>query len=230
MTTKTKSSRNLGASVGLLVLRLVFGSLMMGHGAQKLFGWFGGPGMNGTTAWLGSMGMRPPKFWALLAGLSEFGGGLLMALGFLNPIGPLLAFGAMAMATVKAHLGKPIWASQGGLEFPLTNMAIASALMAHGPGDLSLDGATGLRLPRWLVIPGLLGVALTVAYSSFGQQFPELQAKVVGGLRSTLQTAQQVKQLAASQTTARTQSQTQAPSANGASAAAAGQTPSTPRP
>lgn len=72
----------------LLIVRIVVGLLFFGHGAQKLFGWFGGGGLNATTGWLGSIGLHPARFWALLAGLSEFGGGILLALGLLNPLGP----------------------------------------------------------------------------------------------------------------------------------------------
>lgn len=152
-------------SFGLLVLRLIFGALMAGHGAQKLFGWFGGPGLKGTTGWMESMGMRPGKPWAFLAGASEFGGGALTLLGFLNPFGPLGSIGAMAMATAKVHRGKPIWVTSGGAELPVTNIAIALALAVAGPGKYSLDCALNLRLPRRLIlVPGLLLAAGSVAY------------------------------------------------------------------
>src|SRR5919204_3486187 len=124
-------------NLALLILRLALGALMAGHGAQKLFGWFGGHGLQGTAGWLESMGLRPGRQWALLAGLSEFGGGVLTLLGFLNPLGPLAAIGAMGMATAKVHWGKPIWVTSGGAEFAITNAAIALALGLAGPGDFS---------------------------------------------------------------------------------------------
>src|SRR4051812_39656791 len=93
----------------LLILRLVFGGLMAGHGSQKLFGWFGGPGPKGTSKMVESMGLKPGKVWGLMAGASEFGGGALMLLGAFNPIGSLGTIGSMEMATAKAHWGKPIW-------------------------------------------------------------------------------------------------------------------------
>src|SRR5438552_16407426 len=112
-------------NLALLILRLTVGALLAGHGAQKLFGWFGGHGLQGTAKWLESMGLRPGRQWALLAGLSEFGGGVLTALGFLNPLGPLGTIGAMGMATTKAHWGKPIWLTSGRAERPVPNRAAA---------------------------------------------------------------------------------------------------------
>ena len=81
-----------------------------------------------------------------LAGLSEFGGGVLTLLGFLNPIGPIGVIGSMAMATITAHGGKPIWVTEGGAELPVTNIAAATALVVNGPGKWSLDRALGIRL------------------------------------------------------------------------------------
>src|SRR3954470_14173684 len=92
-----------GVDAGLLELRGTFGSLMAGHGAQKLFGWFGGHGLNGTSMWLESLGYKPGKPWAIAAGVSEFGGGVLTSLGLLHPIGPLLTLGSMGTATFKVH-------------------------------------------------------------------------------------------------------------------------------
>src|SRR4051812_2093695 len=97
------------ADVGLLGLRITLGGLLAGHGAQKLFGLFGGFGLAGVAGWLESLGMKPGRFWALLAGGSEFGSGLLIAAGFLNPLGPIGLFGPMVIAWNKAHAGKPIW-------------------------------------------------------------------------------------------------------------------------
>lgn len=155
-------------NVGLLILRLTVGGLLAGHGAQKLFGAFQGPGIQGTTGWMESMGLRPGKPWAFLAGLSEFGGGLLTLLGFLNPIGPLGAIGAMGMAATKVHWGKPVWVTSGGAELPLTNIAAATALALAGPGDISLDKALGIRLPRRVVfLPGLVLVAISVGAGLF---------------------------------------------------------------
>jgi len=146
----------------------VLGGLLAGHGAQKLFGSFSGPGIEGTSGFMEMLGLTPGKPWAFLAGLSEFGGGVLTALGFLNPLGPIGAIGAMTMATTTAHKGKPIWVTEGGAELPVTNIAAATALILNGPGKWSLDRALGLRLPRWLAPLGLVMVILTVIYAGSG--------------------------------------------------------------
>lgn len=92
--------------IGLLILRLVLGLILAGHGAQKLFGWFDGPGLQGTTGWLRSLGLRPAPFWAFMAGLGEFGGGLLLALGLLSTLGSLGLIAAMLMSIILVHWSK----------------------------------------------------------------------------------------------------------------------------
>lgn len=160
---KRKNTRH--TDIALLGLRITTGSILAGHGAQKLFGWFGGHGMEATAGWLESTGLEPGKPWATAAGLSEFGGGLLMALGFLNPVGALTAVGAMSMATAKGHWNKPFWNQNGGPELPVTNAVVATAIALAGPGRYSLDNVFGIKLPRWLIVPGLLAA---FALGAFG--------------------------------------------------------------
>lgn len=160
---------------GLLTLRLVCGGLMAGHGAQKLFGSFGGYGLEGTAGWLESMGLKPGKTWALLAGGGEFGSGVLTALGFLHPLGPIAMFGPMVMAWNKAHAGKPIWVTSGGAELPLMNLATATALAFTGPGRYSLDEALDLDIPTWLVALTIAGVAGGVLAGVFTAEEPPQQ-------------------------------------------------------
>ena len=118
--------------------------------------------------------MRPGRPWAYLAGLSEFGGGVLTGLGLLNPLGPLGVIAAMSMATRKAHWGKPIWVTEGGAELPVLNIAISTALMVREPDAFSLDRLLGIRLPRWVGPVGLLGIILTLLYSELGaEEAPE---------------------------------------------------------
>jgi putative oxidoreductase len=151
-----------------MVVRVVQGSLMAGHGAQKLFGSFGGPGLEGTSGFMEMLGMRPGRPWAYLAGLAEFGGGVLTALGLLRPLGPLGVIGSMSMATRKAHWDKPIWVTEGGAELPVLNFAISTALMIREPDRFSLDRLLGIRLPAWVGPVGLVGVILTVLYAELG--------------------------------------------------------------
>jgi putative oxidoreductase len=157
-------------SIARLIVRLTVGGLLAGHGAQKLFGSFGGYGVEGTAGWLESMNLKPGRQWAILAGVSEFGGGMLTALGALNPIGPIMSMGAMLMATVKVHAGKPIWVTAGGAELPVTNMAVQSALILAGPGKLSFDGLLGIRIPRWFGFAALAGMIATVALAVTNSQ------------------------------------------------------------
>src|ERR671933_2463760 len=121
-------------NLAALILRAALGLLLAGHGSQKAFGWFNGPGLEGTSGFMEMLGLRPGRPWAVLASLSELGGGVLTALGLLNPVGPLGVIGAMSMATAKAHWGKPIWVTEGGAELPVFNIAASTALILGGPG------------------------------------------------------------------------------------------------
>src|SRR5215216_2031081 len=165
-----------------MVVRVVQGSLMAGHGAQKLFGSFGGPGLEGTSGFMEMLGMRPGRPWAYLAGLAEFGGGVLTALGLLRPLGPLGVIGSMSMATRKAHWDKPIWVTEGGAELPVLNIAISTALMIREPDRFSLDRLQGIRLPRWLGPVGLVGIILIVLLSELeADELPEQEEEAREG-------------------------------------------------
>jgi putative oxidoreductase len=145
--------------LGMLLVRLVIGAVMFGHGAQKLFGWFGGHGLAGTGAFFEShLRLRPGKFWALLAGLSESGGGLLFALGLLNPLGSVGIIAAMLIAIILVHWPK-FWAQDGGIEYMLVLIAASLAGALAGPGAWSLDAVLGISLPN----PATLIVALMLA-------------------------------------------------------------------
>ena len=180
-------------NLALLVLRLTTGGLMMGHGAQKLFGWFGGSELKGTSGWMESMELKPGRPWAWMASLSEFGGGALTTLGLLDPAGPLALIASMTMATAKVHWGKPIWVTTGGAELPLTNTALATALILTGPGAYSLDSLLGTRLPRWVAIPGLAAIAAGIALGNR----PDLTQRLASP-QQTPETAEPERQVAAS--------------------------------
>ena len=150
--------------LGLLVLRLVVGLTLAGHGAQKLFGWWGGPGMAGWTQAVTRLRIRPPVPFAWLAALSELGGGLLFALGLLSPLGTLALTGTMLVAVATVHWPNGFWTSKRGYEYNLTVIASAVAVGLTGPGTYSLDQALGIHLPEPLtLLVGLVAVVLGVA-------------------------------------------------------------------
>jgi len=154
---------------GLLLARLVFGLVMAAHGAQKLFGWFGGHGLAAVANMFGSLGFRPGRFFAATAALAEFAGGLLMALGLLGPVGPAVVLSVMTVAAVAVHLKNGLFAMANGIEVPLLYGAAAAALALTGPGSYSLDTLLGLAgiwtAPVvWTVLAaGIAGAAITLA-------------------------------------------------------------------
>ena len=137
--------------LGLTVLRVALGATFFAHGAQKLFGWFGGPGLEGTAKGFDSMGMKPGKRNAVLAAGSETGAGALFALGLATPAAAAGAVGVMGEAIRTVHGEKGFFNTEGGYEFNLVLMAAAVTLADLGPGDLSVDEALGLKLhgPLW---------------------------------------------------------------------------------
>ena len=126
-------------NLGLLIIRLVVGILFIGHGAQKLFGKFGGYGLKGTGGWFESIGMKPGITMALLAGLAELVGGVLFAFGLLTPLAGIMIAGTMVMAIVKVHGPNGLWATENGYEYNLTLLAITIGIALIGPGQYALD-------------------------------------------------------------------------------------------
>jgi len=148
--------------VGLLVGRTVLGLLMAGHGAQKLFGWFGGYGLAGTGGFMESIGFRPGRFFAAAAATAELIGGLLTALGLLGPIGPALVVAVMIVASVAVHWRHGVFAQQNGVELPLLYATGAAALTLTGPGRYALDtlaGPTVLGSPAFAWLALATGIA-----------------------------------------------------------------------
>lgn len=129
---------------GLLLARLTLGLLMVGHGSQKLFGWFGGYGIAGTAGYFESLGFRPARLFVITAALSEVASGLLVALGLLGPVGPALLLSVMIVAAVSVHLKNGLFAAKNGIEVPLLYATGAVALAFVGFGPFSLDAALGI--------------------------------------------------------------------------------------
>ncbi|WP_338555074.1 DoxX family protein [Paenibacillus sp. KS-LC4] len=124
---------------GLLIIRVVLGLLMVGHGAQKLFGWFGGYGLKGTGGWLDSIGVKPGVLMALAAGLSEAVGGLLFAAGLWTWLGAVLLIIPMIMAIAKVHGANGLWSTQNGYEYNLVLIAVFVGVALTGAGEWSID-------------------------------------------------------------------------------------------
>ncbi len=147
--------------LALLFVRIVIGALLVGHGSQKLFGWFGGFGFAGTRGFMGSvLRLRPATFWTGTAIASELGGGLLFASGLLSPFGGLAIVAAMTMAAITAHWPK-LWIQDNGLEYVLVLGVVAASVGLAGPGAYSLDNAFGIDLPAPATF--LVGLAAVAA-------------------------------------------------------------------
>ena len=146
--------------LGLTLFRAVIGATMFAHGAQKLFGWFGGHGLHATGQAFDSMGMKPGKRSALVAGTSEAGGGALLATGFLTPLGSAAIIGVMSQAVRSVHKEKGFFVTEGGYEYNLALVASALVLADLGPGPVSLDRALGTELRGPLVALAALGAGL----------------------------------------------------------------------
>lgn len=129
--------------LGRLLVRGAIGALMIGHGTQKLFGWFGGGGPEGTGQFFEQVGLRPGKRNAVAAGTAETGGGALLALGLATPAAVAALQGVMLSAIRHVHWKHGPWAANGGYEYNLILVAALFELAEHGPGRLSLDAARG---------------------------------------------------------------------------------------
>jgi putative oxidoreductase len=133
-------------NIALLVLHGLVGLLFVGHGAQKLFGVFGGHGIEGTGGFFESLGLRPGRVHAIAGGAAELIGGILLTLGLLLPLGAALIVAVMTTAIVTVHFQKGVWNSDGGFEYNAVLIAVALVLAAVGGGELSLDSVLELDL------------------------------------------------------------------------------------
>lgn len=132
--------------LGIFLLRAVVGLTLAAHGAQKVFGWFGGHGLDGTGQFMTMLGFRPGRRHALTAGLAEAGGGVLLALGLLTPVGAALGASVMLVAAVTAHVKNGFFNSSGGFEYNLVLGVSALSIAFIGPGVASIDALLGYSL------------------------------------------------------------------------------------
>jgi putative oxidoreductase len=167
--------------LGLAVLRWIVGGLFFGHGTQKLFGWFGGHGPEGTGKFFESLGLRPGRRHATAAGATEAGGGALLALGLFTPAAAAGLIGTMFTAIRKVHGPKGPWVTDGGYEYNLVLIAAVLALADVGPGDWSLDHALGTEvkgpLVALLALAGGIGGAFALTELGASEPEPATQAQ-----------------------------------------------------
>jgi putative oxidoreductase len=161
--------------LGIALLRVVIGGLFVGHGLQKLKGWFGGKGPEGTGEMFHGLGLRPGRRNALAAGASETAGGALLAAGLLTPVAGALITGTMATAIRKVHGPKGPWVTQGGYEYNLALIAAMLAIVDAGPGRFSLDEVLGIEASGPFVAAAQLaaGLAGSAAVIALGERAPE---------------------------------------------------------
>jgi putative oxidoreductase len=170
--------------LGLLVLRIVVGLLFMGHGAQKLFGMFGGHGLHGTAGFFEQgLGLRPGKVHATGAGVAEFFGGLLLALGLFTPLAAAALIATMTVAVITVHWAKGVWSTEGGYEYNAVLMAVAFAVTAVGPGNWSLDHEFGFDISGagWALAALAAGIVGGAAMWTVGKSLGRSSAEQPAG-------------------------------------------------
>ena len=155
--------------LGLLTVRAAVGLVFAAHGAQKLFGWWGGPGMDRWTGVIEGMGVRPARLWATISALNELGGGLLLAIGLLTPVAAAVVVAQSAVIVARVHWAKGFWNTQGGYEYPLVLGSVALGLAFTGPGSWSLDDLMPLDLLYqplviWMVVAFALAGSLVAIF------------------------------------------------------------------
>jgi putative oxidoreductase len=129
--------------LGRLLLRMVVGGFFIGHGTQKLFGWFGGGGLQGTAEGFEQLGLKPGRVHASAAGVAEAGGGAMLIAGLETPLAAAALTATMLTAIRTVHFKNGPWATNGGYEYNAVLVAVALALAEFGPGPLSLDALRG---------------------------------------------------------------------------------------
>ena len=150
----------------LLLVRVLVGLLFVGHGAQKLFGLFGGQGMAPFVESMNKVGAQPAAFWAYFAATGELVAGVLLVLGLLTPFAAAVLIAEMAVAVFDVHWPKGLWSQQGGFEYPLVLGVVAAAIGLTGPGVYSLDNRLPLALPKpWtFLVAAAAGLAVAFVF------------------------------------------------------------------
>jgi putative oxidoreductase len=176
--TTTRSARRrvqpINVNKALLLIRLVVGLLFIGHGLQKLLGWFGGPGMQAWTESLAKDGVAPAATWAYVSAIGELGSGALLVLGVLTPIASAVLIGDMLVAILDVHASKGLWSQNGGFEYNLVLITLLVCVGVIGPGLYSLDRRVPqVRRPfgfvgALVVTLGMIGLAVLPQHFGFG--------------------------------------------------------------
>src|SRR3954454_19230065 len=158
--------------IGRLAARAVIGGLFVGHGTQKLFGWFGGPGLEGTGEMMEALDMKPSRPNAVAAGLSETAGGALLVAGAATPLAAASLIGTMITAIRKVHKPNGPWVAQGGWEYNAVLIAALTALIDAGPGDVSVDAVLGRKEwgPGWALSGLAVGGAASAGAVAMGRR------------------------------------------------------------
>jgi putative oxidoreductase len=161
--------------LGRLIFRVTVGGLFIGHGTQKLLGWFGGPGLDGASGFMDSLGLRPGRRNAIAASTTETVGGAMLVAGALTPVAAAGLIGTMFTAARTVHLSNGVWNSDGGYEFPLTLIAALVLLVDGGPGEPSVDAALGIHEtgPYWALAALAAGAAGSAAAIQLGGGSPQ---------------------------------------------------------
>jgi putative oxidoreductase len=168
-------------NAGLLIARLTIGGLFVGHGTQKLFGWFDGPGPEGTAQMMDKLELSPGHRHARAAALSETVGGALLALGGLTPLAGAMLSGTMFTAIRKVHFAKGLWNTEGGYEYNAVLIAALASLVQCGPGSPSLDRALGIERKgsKWALASIAAGAAGSALAIELGRPAPEPEPQPV---------------------------------------------------
>ncbi len=148
--------------LGFLIARVLVGLLITAHGSQKLFGWFGGHGLEATGKYFGQLGFQPARLFATAAALGELSSGLLIAMGLFGPVGPALLLAVMIVAAISVHWPNGLFATNDGIELPLLYSIAAIRFALTGPGRYSLDALLGLQ---WAWMPVAIWIAIVAGVS-----------------------------------------------------------------